>query len=450
MTERGETRYARNGDVHLAFQAVGEGELDLLLVDTWVHHVEAVWEFGDYARFLRRLSAFGRLIHFDRRGTGLSDPVPTDELPDLETQVDDAVAVLDAAGSSAAAVIGLNDGTITAMKLAAAHPERCRSLVLFATAPAHALAGGMPLEEIDDVIAMMTEGLRAGNSGVELLARSRVDDRRFSEQLSRFQRSSLRPGVIGHYYRQTMTVDVRDALPLIAVPTLVLNRTDNPIVPAALSREAADLIPAARYVELPGTDHLAFSEDPDLVLDEIEEFVTGARTGADPDRMLTTMLFTDIVDSTAVASAIGDRRWRDVLDQHHAVMRAQLERFAGREIVTTGDGFFATFERPVSAVRCALAATTAMPALGVGIRAGVHTGEVEVRGSDLGGLAVHIAARVAGAAGDGEVFVSSTVRDLLAGSDVALEDAGEHVLKGVPDRWRLYRASVPSRSKGAP
>ncbi|MGZ8591166.1 MAG: adenylate/guanylate cyclase domain-containing protein [Actinomycetota bacterium] len=376
--------------------------------------------------------------------------MPTDELPDLETQVDDAVAVLDAAGSSATAVIGLNDGTITAMKLAAAHPERCRSLVLFATAPAHALAGGMPLEEIDDVISMMTEGLRAGNSGVELLARSRVDDRRFSEQLSRFQRSSLRPGVIGHYYRQTMTVDVRDALPLIAVPTLVLNRTDNPIVPAALSREAADLIPAARYVELPGTDHLVFSEDPDLVLDEIEEFVTGARTGADPDRMLTTMLFTDIVDSTAVASAIGDRRWRDVLDQHHAVMRAQLERFAGREIVTTGDGFFATFERPVSAVRCALAATTAMPALGVGIRAGVHTGEVEVRGSDLGGLAVHIAARVAGAAGDGEVFVSSTVRDLLAGSDVALEDAGEHVLKGVPDRWRLYRASVPSRSKGAP
>jgi len=218
----------------------------------------------------------------------------------------------------------------------------------------------------------------------------------------------------------------------------VLNRSGNQIVPAPLSREAAELIPGARYVELPGTDHLAFSEDADLVLDEIEEFVTGARTGADPDRVLTTMLFTDIVDSTAVASGMGDRRWRDVLDHHHAIMRRELERFGGREIVTTGDGFFASFDRPISAVRCALAAVTAMPSIGIRLRAGVHTGEVEVRGSDLGGLAVHIASRVASAAGEGEVFVSSTVRDLVAGSDVAFDDRGERELKGVPGAWRLF------------
>jgi class 3 adenylate cyclase len=249
--------------------------------------------------------------------------------------------------------------------------------------------------------------------------------------------------VIGHYYRQTMTADVREVLPSIAIPTLVLNRAGNRIVPAELSRETAETIPGARYVELPGIDHLIFSERIDDVLDEIEEFVTGARTGADPDRMLTTLLFTDIVDSTTVASEMGDRRWRDVLDQHHAMMRTQLERFAGSEVATTGDGFFARFDRPISAVRCAIAAAAAMPSIGVRIRAGVHTGEVEVRGADLGGLAVHIASRVAGAASDGEVWVSSTVRDLLAGSDVVFEDRGERELKGVPGTWRLAAVRAP-------
>lgn len=434
------TQYARNGDVHLAFQVVGQGDLDLLLVDTWVHHVEAVWDFPDFARFLRRLSSMGRLIHFDRRGTGLSDPVPLDQLPDLETQVGDAVAVLKAAGSKAAAVIGLNDGTIFAMMLAAAHPELCRSLVLFTPTRAHSLAAGMPMEQIDNVIEMITADAVANRSGVQLLAPSRKDDERFDRQLARFQRFSVRAGAFGHYYRQTIEADVSDVLPLIRTPTLMLNRTGNLIVPIELSREAATYIDGAKFVELPGTDHLAYSEDIDALLDEVEEFLTGARTGADPDRMLTTMLFTDIVDSTALAAKMGDRRWRDTLDQHSNLVRRELERFGGKEVSTTGDGFFATFDRPVAAVRCAIAAMGTMPSLGLQIRAGVHTGEVELRGSDLGGLAVHIAARIVAHAGGGEVLVSSTVKDLLAGADVVFEDRSEQELKGVPGTWRLYAA----------
>jgi pimeloyl-ACP methyl ester carboxylesterase len=441
MAEAPETRYAKSGDVHIAYQAVGEGEMDLLLVDTWVHHVEAVWDFPDFARFLRRLASFGRLIHFDRRGTGLSDPVPLDQLPDLVTQVDDAVAVLDAAGSENAVVVGVNDGTIVAMLLGARHPDRCRSLVLFATGAKHDLAAGLPMEKIDDVIEMIANDAVAGRSGVEFLAPSRVDDERFSEHLARLQRLSVRPGAIGHYYRQTMEADVTDLLPEIHTPTLVLNRTGNRIMPIELSRELAASIEGARFVELPGTDHLVFSEDAGRVLDEIEEFLTGTRTGADADRMLATLLFTDIVNSTTVAAEMGDRRWRDVLDQHHALVRRELERFGGREVSTTGDGFFAAFDRPVSAVRCALTAAETVPSAGVRIRAGVHFGEVEVRGSDLGGLAVHIAARIAAAAGESEVLVSGIVKDLMTGSGIVLEDRGEHDLKGVPDSLRLYRAT---------
>jgi class 3 adenylate cyclase len=442
MGERPRTQYARNGEVHLAFQAVGDGPLDLLLIDTWVHHVEAVWDFPDFARFLRRLSSFGRLIHFDRRGTGLSDPVPLDQLPDLQTQVGDAVAVLKAARSDAAAVIGLNDGTIVAVLLAAAHPELCRSLVLFSFTGAHTLAAGLPMESIDQVVERIQATAVTGESGVEWLAPSRVGDEQFDRQLARLQRLSVRPGAYGHYYRQTMEADVAGVLPLIRTPTLVLNRTGNRIVPVEQSRLAAAAIEGARFVELPGVDHLAFSEGIGAVLDEVEEFLTGARTGADPDRILTTLLFTDIVNSTTLAAQLGDRRWRDVLDQHHELGRGELARFGGREVATTGDGFFAAFDRPIAAVRCALAMVAAMRSLRLEIRAGVHTGEVEVRGADLGGLAVHIAARIAGLAGDGEVLVSSTVKDLLVGSDVGFHDRQDHELKGVPGTWRLFRASL--------
>jgi class 3 adenylate cyclase len=366
--------------------------------------------------------------------------VPLDQLPDLQTQVGDAVAVLEAAGSDGAAVIGLNDGTIIALLLAAERSELCLSLVLFTLTAAHGLTGSM-MENPDEVVAMIEADAVSDRSGVDFLAPSRANDERFDRQLARLQRFSVRPGAFGHYYRQTIETDVSEVLPAIRTPTLVLNRTGNRIVRVEQSRQATAAIEGARFVELPGTDHLAFSQGIDPLVDEIEEFVTGARTGTDPDRMLTTLLFTDIVDSTTLAARMGDRRWRDLLDQHHALMRVQLERFGGREVSTTGDGFFASFDRPVAAVRCAAAAVDAMPSLGLQIRAGVHTGEVEVRGAELGGLAVHIAARVAALAGGGEVMVSSTVKDLLAGGDLGFEERGEHELKGVPGTWRLYVAT---------
>jgi class 3 adenylate cyclase len=435
------TRFARIGDVHLAYQVVGDGPVDILFVDTWVHHVEAVWDFPDFARFLRRLASFGRLIHFDRRGTGLSDPVPLDRLPDFETQVEDTIAVLDAAGSERPSIVGTNDGTLVAMLLAAAHPERCRSLVLFSPTMQHRLADEAPLGSIEDVVALIAQS--SEDSGLDWLAPSRLSDEAFDRQLLRFQRFSVRQGAMGHYYRQTLLADVHDVPQRIACPTLVLNRRDNRVVAFEQSEEVAARIPDAKLVELPGEDHLIFSRDIDRVADEIEEFLTGARTGKDPDRLLTTLLFTDIVDSTTRAAEMGDQRWRDLLDQHHELVRAQLERFGGREVATTGDGFFATFASPTQAVRCALSSAHAVRALGLEIRAGVHTGEVEVRGADLGGLAVHIGARVAAAAQPGEVLVSSTVKDLLAGSSLIFEDRGEHELKGVPGSWRLFAATEP-------
>jgi class 3 adenylate cyclase len=438
MTEQPRTRFARIGDVHLAYQTVGTGPLDILLVDTWVHHVEAVWDFPDFARFLRRLSSFGRLIHFDRRGTGLSDPVPLDKLPDFQTQMEDVVAVLDAAGSQSTAVFGTADGTLVAMLLAAFHPERCRSLVLFAPTAKHEQAAGLPMERIEEALQEITDAVE--DSGVYILAPSRVEDERFDRQLLRFQRNSVRQGAMAHYFRQSMLADIRDVPPKITIPTLVLNRTGNRIVSMELSREVASMIPDAKLVELPGVDHLVFSQDVDRITDEVEEFLTGVRTGSDPDRVLTTLLFTDIADSTTWAAELGDRHWRDLLDQHHDLIRVELGRFGGREVATTGDGFFATFDSPAQAVRCALSAADGVTSLGIEIRAGVHTGEVEVRGDDLGGLAVHIGARVAAAAQPGEVLVSSTVKDLLAGSGVAFDDRGEHELKGVPGAWHLFAA----------
>jgi class 3 adenylate cyclase len=447
MREAPETKFARNGDVHIAYQAIGSGPIDLLLIDSWVHHVEMVWEIPEWARVLRRLSAFARLIHFDRRGTGLSDPVPLDELPDLETQVDDAIAVLDAAGAERPAVFGVQDGTLIAMLLAAMHPDRCGSLVMYsATVGGHSWSP----ESIDEMVQTIVDDLaiHGGGGGVPILAPSRVDDARFVAQFARLQRASVRPGAVGHYFRRSMVSNARDVVPLIQAPTLLLHRTHDQIVPIELGRQVASLIPDARLVELPGADHLVFVGDTDALVDEIEEFLTGARSGADPDRVLATLLFTDIVGSTQKAAELGDRIWRDLLDEHHDLVRRELDRFKGRELATTGDGFLAIFDGPARAVRCALSTTTAVGPLGLEIRAGVHTGEVYLRGSDVGGLAVHVAARVAALAGPGEVLVSSSVKDLLDGSGIELEDRGEHELKGVPEKWRLFAAKSPSRSGG--
>jgi pimeloyl-ACP methyl ester carboxylesterase len=446
MPDAPATRFARNGDVHLAYQVVGDGPVDLLFVDDWVHHVEVVWEVAEYARFLRRLASFSRLIHFDRRGTGLSDPVPADQLPDLETQVADVIAILDAVGSERPAVFGVQVGSLIAMVLAATHPERCRQLVLYAPSAMAADAPDNPMREmfpsIDVVVDTMARDMAEGGEAmIPGLAPSRADDARFIAQLARLARSAVRPGTIAHFFRQSLQTDLRDVLPAIAVPTLVLHRTEDPVFPVELGRQVASLIPGATLHELDGGDHLLFTGDSDAILDEIEEFVTGSRTGAEPDRVLATLLFTDIVDSTRKAAELGDRRWHDLLDEHRVLVRRDFERFRGRELATTGDGFLAAFDGPARAVRCGQSIVRAATELGLAVRAGVHAGEFDLRGNDASGLTVHIASRVADLAGAGEVLTSSTVKDLLAGSGIEFEPRGEHELKGVPDTWRLFAAS---------
>ena len=439
------TEYARNGEVHLAYQVLGEGPLDIVVIESWVHHVEAFWEIPELARQRRRLASLGRVIIFDRRGTGMSDPVALDRLPDLETQVADICAVMDAAGSTRAAILGLAEGGPLAVLLAASLPERCRALVLFNTAARLSAAPdypwGAPEERLLEIVRRQAQSWATGDGDhLVHLAPSRVDDPRFTEQLVHLGRGAVSPGAVAHYFRQTVLTDVRDLLPAIQVPTLVLQRADDQIAGPELGRYLADHIPGARYVELGGADHFWFLDHADELVDEIEEFLTGTRASADPDRQLATVLFTDIVDSTARAVEVGDTRWRALLDEHDSIVRQQLARFGGREIDNTGDGFLATFDRPGSAILCARAIGTGLAHTGLAVRAGVHTGEVEVRGERIGGLSVHIGARVAATAGGGDIVVSSTVKDLLVGSDFTFADRGEHELKGVPGTWRLFAA----------
>lgn len=447
------TRFARNSDVHLAYQTFGDGAIDLLFVDDWVHHVEQVWEIPEFARFLRGLGSFARVIHFDRRGTGLSDPVPVSALPDLETQVEDALAVLDAVGSERAVVLGLQVGGLMAMQLAERHPDRCRALVLYAAA-AMAMGGfdhavGATPREIEETIDKIVTTMINDDAGLQDLAPSHAGDARFMAQLQRLQRASVRPGTVGHFFRQSFLTDVRHLLPAIRTPTLVLHRSGDRIVPVELGREVASLIPGAVWRELPGDDHLAFAGDVDALVGEIEEFLTGSRAAAGRERVLATLVFTDIVDSTAIASRLGDRRWHDLLDSHRARVRQDFLRFRGQELATTGDGFLAMFPATGQGVRCAEAIVDDARHVGIEVRAGVHAGEIDLRGTDASGLSVHIAARIAALAEPGQVLVSSTVKDLLAGSGVEFTSRGEHELKGVPDRWRLFALSR-GRAPGAP
>ena len=441
------TKYAKNGSTHLAYQVIGDGPLDLVLVEGWVHHVEAFWQIPELARQRRRLGSIGRLIIFDRRGTGLSDPVGLDHLPDLETQVADISAVMDAAGSTEAAILGFVEGGPIALLFAASLPERCRALVLLNTA-ARLTADvdypwGAPEDMLLDIVERQAESWAEGETKhLALLAPSRADDARFNEHLAHLGRATISPGAVAHFYRQAVLTDVRELLPIVQAPTLVLQRADSRITRPGLGRYLAENIPDARYVEVDGADHIWFTENADELVDEIEEFLTGARTSRDPDRKLATVLFTDIVGSTARAAEVGDTRWRALLDEHDAIVRQELERFDGHEIDRTGDGFLATFDGPGRAIRCAHSIGSALTPLGLTIRAGVHTGEVEVRGEQIAGLAVHIGARVASAAGGGEIVVSSTVKDLMAGSGLTIDDRGEHELKGVPGIWRLYAAEV--------
>jgi class 3 adenylate cyclase len=386
------------------------------------------------------------LIVLDRRGTGLSDPVAPRDLPDHETQVADVVAVMDAAGVEQASILGFNDGGGLAVQLAAAYPERCRSLVLWNTAARMTLAPDYPWGAPEAVLLEIVERQAADWADndptyLRTLVPSRADDERFLQSLADLGRTAVAPGTVAHFFRETVLADLRGCLADVQAPTLVLQRAQGPIVSTGMGRYVADHIADARYVEIAGTDHMWFSEHGDDVLDEIEEFLTGARPIRDSDRVLATVLFTDIVGSTESAARLGDRGWRDLLAQHQAAVRRELARWRGSEVDTAGDGFLATFDGPARAIRCALAVATDARTIGLEVRGGVHTGECELLGGKVTGIAVHTGARVAALANGGEVLVSQTVKDLVAGSGIEFHERGDHEFKGVPGRWRVYAAA---------
>jgi pimeloyl-ACP methyl ester carboxylesterase len=438
---RPETRYARSGDLNIAYQVVGDGPFDLVYVPGWVSNLDLMWEEPSYAGLLERLASFSRLILFDKRGTGLSDPVPFDGLPTLEQRMDDVRAVMDAAGSERAALLGHSEGGNMCILFSATYPDRVSALVLVGCYAKRIRTDDYPWAPAwDDREREIAETERswADPDAVRSLAPSRADDDAFVAWMTRYLRASASPKAAAGLLRMNSMIDVRDVLPAIRVPTLLIYRTDDRDVRVEEGRFIASRIDGSRLVELPGTDHLMWTGDPDAIVDEIEAFLTGVRRGPEPDRVLATVLFTDIVGSTERAAAVGDRAWRRLLDRHHGAIRQQLGRWRGREVDTAGDGFLATFDGPARALRCATAIVDSIRELGLSVRAGVHTGEVEVADGNVRGIAVHIGSRVAALAQPGEVLVSRTVVDLVAGSGIGFEDRGEHALKGVPGRWRLY------------
>jgi pimeloyl-ACP methyl ester carboxylesterase len=437
-----ETRYAKSGDASIAYQVVGDGPADLILVHGWVQSFDPSWEIDAIKRFYLRLASFSRLILFDKRGTGLSDRVPPDDLPTLEARMDDMRAVLDAVGSERATVLGHSEGGAMCALFAATYPQRTTALVMVGGFARTRWAPDYPLGASDDVLeeedhaVVESWGVGFTRSVLEQLGPSIAEDEDLVQVYARAAARGASPAAAAALMRMSAQIDVRHVLPAIRVPTLVLHRADEYLADA--SRYVGDRIPGARIVELPGNDHLPWLGDQDAVLDEIEEFLTGVRPHPTLDRVLATVLFTDIVGSTQLAAELGDRRWRELLDQHNGLIRRELDRFRGRELSTAGDGFLATFDGPARAVACAVSIREGARALGLQIRFGLHTGELELQGSEIRGIAVHMGARVVGKAGPGEVLASSTVKDLVAGSGLEFEDRGSHELKGVPGEWRLY------------
>ena len=439
MVDVPETRYASDGDVRIAYQVFGDGPIDLLFAIGGLVPVDIGWEDPGFSRFMRRLGTFSRVVIFDSRGWGASRTA-VDTLPTVEEWADDLRLVLDTVGSERAAVIGFYAGAVMSTFFAAAHPDRVSSMVLI-EASARMLRApdfpiGMPADARDRLIARFVETY---GTGADLIAnaRSRVDDEPFRRWWARCERMANGPIGAGAYWRALSGRDMRAVLPALRVPTLVIHRAGDPFIRVDHGRFLAEHIPGARYVELEGEDHMFFVGETGRMLDEIEVFLTGAAAGGEPDRLLASVLFTDIVGSTDTAAALGDRRWRELLDQHDALTREHVARFRGQVVKTTGDGALATFDGPARAIRCACALRDAVSAAGIGLRAGIHTGEVEQRDGDIGGIAVHLAARVQALAGEREVLVSRTVADLVAGSGIAFSDRGEHELRGVPGRWRL-------------
>jgi class 3 adenylate cyclase/pimeloyl-ACP methyl ester carboxylesterase len=438
---RGEVRYARNGDVSIAYQIVGDGPIDLVYAPGIWSNLDVMWEEPRWARFLERLASFSRLIMFDMRGIGLSDL--GDEPPVLEVQMDDLRAVMDAAGCDRPALFGGARGGAMTLLFAGSHPERTRALVLYAPVVKTVSGPDWPYgrtEEGQREFRRRFVAEMGTAQNLDLQGPSGERDPSFVAWWARFERLVASPGRFREIAGVLSGIDVRSVVSSVQAPTLVVHRSGDRITDMRQGQWVASQIPGARFVPLDGEDHIPFLGDADAIVDEIEEFLTGVRPAPDSDRVLATVLFTDIVGSTSRATAMGDRAWRELLERHHAVVRAELARFRGREVDTAGDGFMAAFDGPARAIRCARAVVAGVHGLGLEVRAGIHTGECEQTGERLAGIAVHTAARVAATAGAGEVLVSSTVRDLVAGSGIVFEDAGAHELKGVPGIWQLFRA----------
>ena len=438
MPRTAETRFTRSGDVDVAYQVFGEGERDIVMTMGWVTHLEVMWELPELAYFLDRLAGIGRVIIFDKRGTGLSDRLSG--VVTLEERAEDVGAVMDAARSEQAAFVGWGDGGGIGAMFAAINPERISALVLSAmtliTTPDAIGADPIQMALLWDTIE---QGWGNGNM-LDLAAPHHASDPRLRTWWRRWERLSATPNAAATLLRWGAEADLRPVFRCVQAPTLFLERANAVMIDPKSVRAAAELTPHGQYVELPGEDVLPFLGDPDPMLGEIAEFLTGARGSVDPDRTLSTVLFTDIVDSTVKADQAGDRGWRHILESHHSEVRASLRRFGGVEIDTAGDGFLATFSGPARAVRCACDIRDRVRDLGLEIRAGLHTGEVEHRQDSISGLAVHVGARVAARAAPGEVLVTDVVRALVLGSGISFEDRGAHSLRGVPGTWQLFAA----------
>lgn len=424
------TRFARSGDARIAYQVFGDGPVDLVVVGGPASQLDLQWDEPSTVRLFERFASFARLVLFDRRGTGLSDP--TEGPPTLEQQMEDLDTVMDAAGLTRAALIGAVDAGLCAM-YAATYPERVSALVLADVAPRGAFTEDRRQQLLDLIENHWGEGRM-----LALFAPGRVGDRRFEEWWIRYERASTTPAMMRTMTELFMRTDLRGVLPSVRVPTLVLHRRDNALVPVELGREVAALIPGARFVEIPGGDVWGWADPDNPGIDEIEEFLTGHRRPHEPERVLATVLFTDIVGSTGHAARLGDRAWRELLDRHNEIVREQLERWRGRELKSLGDGFLATFDGPARGVRCARAIIDSLVELGLQVRAGLHTGECELLDGDVAGVAIHLGARIGALARGGEVLVSSTVKDLVVGSELRFTDRGAHALRGVPGEWRVY------------
>jgi pimeloyl-ACP methyl ester carboxylesterase len=436
------TRYADSDGLSIAYQVHGEGPLDLVLAPGFVSHVELIWEEPGIARFLRRLASFARLVVFDKRGQGLSDR--PGRPPTLEESMDDLHAVMDAAGCERAAVLGISEGGPMSALFAASYPDRVSSLILYGTWARMLAAPDHPQGIEPRALDRLGEVFRdewGGPVAADMWAPSATGDPEFRRWWARFLRQGTSPtGALDliDLYRE---IDVRSILPAIRVPTLVLHRRDDLVVGERQGRYLADHIQGARFVGLPGADHLAWIGDQDALLDEVESFLTGSRA-ARPDRALATVLFTDIVDSTETAARLGDRAWRELIERHDATVRRELTVHRGNEIKTMGDGFLATFDGPARAIRCATAIRDGLSPLDLRVRAGIHTGEVELIGDDVAGVAVNIGARIGALAGADEVYVSSTVKELVVGSGLDFEDRGSYELKGAPGEWRVFAVAA--------